>query len=61
MREDIFFPGEFDLSQFGNQTMPSVIWSTSGVLRVMVTVVVMVMAMVMILIMVRMISGVHNQ
>ena len=41
--------------------MPSVIWSTSGVLRVMVTVVVMVMAMVMILIMVRMISGVHNQ
>ena len=30
LREDIFFPGEFDLSQFGNQTMPSVIWSTSG-------------------------------
>ena len=57
MREDIFFPGEFDLSQFGNQTMPSVIWSTSGVLRVMVMVVVLVMVMVM----VRMISGVHNQ
>ena len=43
--------------------MPSVIWSTSGVLRVMVMVAVMVIVvvMVMILIMVRMISGVHNQ
>ena len=43
--------------------MPSVIWSTSGVLRVMVMVVMMVMVMVVvtILVMVRMISGVHNQ
>jgi len=30
LTEDVYFPGEIDLSQFGNQTMPSVIWSNSG-------------------------------
>ena len=30
LSEDVFFPGEFDLSEFGNKSMPSVIWSNSG-------------------------------
>ena len=30
LSEDVYFPGEIDLSQFGNQTMPSVIWSNPG-------------------------------
>lgn len=30
LTEDVYFPGEIDLSQFGNQTMPSVIWSNTG-------------------------------
>ena len=30
LSETVFFPEEFDMSQFGNQTMPSVIWSSTG-------------------------------
>ena len=30
LSENVYFPGEIDLSQFGNQTMPSVIWSNPG-------------------------------
>jgi len=30
LSEDVLFPGEFDLSEFGNKSMPSVIWSNSG-------------------------------
>lgn len=30
LSETVFFPEEFDVSEFGNQSMPSVIWSSSG-------------------------------
>ena len=30
LSEDVLFPGEFDLSEFGNKSMPNVIWSNSG-------------------------------
>ena len=30
LSENVFFPEEFDISQFGNQSLPSVIWSNSG-------------------------------
>ena len=31
LSETVFFPEEFDVSEFGNQSMPSVIWSSSGI------------------------------
>ena len=31
LSEDVLFPGEFDLSEFGNKSMPNVIWSNSGI------------------------------
>ena len=30
LSEDVFFPGQFDMTQFGNQSIPSVIWSNTG-------------------------------
>ena len=30
LSENVFFPEEVDISQFGNQSLPSVIWSNSG-------------------------------
>ena len=30
LSEDVFFPGQFDMAKFGNQTIPSVIWSNTG-------------------------------
>ena len=33
LSEDVFFPGQFDMAKFGNQTIPSVIWSNTGELQ----------------------------